>query len=80
VQKEKGTFNEVGQEFLKKNLASTSVAQQAQNPPMYEMKSSMDHTNERQPLEKVSTIENFLQSCVKIWNDPSSVKVLQNML
>jgi hypothetical protein len=47
---------------------------------MYEMPSSMDHTSKGQPLEKVSTIKTFLQSCVKLLNDPSSVKVLQNLL
>jgi hypothetical protein len=47
---------------------------------MYEIPSSMDHTNEAQPLEKVSTIKMFLQSCVKLLNDPSFVKVLKNML
>jgi hypothetical protein len=54
--------------------------QQTQNPPMYEMPSSMDHTNKGQHLEKVSTINSFLQSCVKLLNDPSFVKVLQNIL
>jgi hypothetical protein len=48
--------------------------------PMYEMPSSMDHTSEAQPLEKVSNIKTFLQSCVKLLKDPSSVKILQNML
>jgi len=47
---------------------------------MYEMPSSMDHTSKGQTLEKVGTIKTFLQSCVKLLNDPSSVKVLQNML
>jgi len=40
----------------------------------------MDHTNKEQPLEQVSTIKTFLQSCVKLLNDPSSIKVLQNLL
>jgi len=40
----------------------------------------MDHTTEAPPLVQVSTIKNFLQSCVKILNDPSSVKVFENML
>ena len=40
----------------------------------------MDHTKEMQPMGQVSTIKGFLQSCVKLLNDPSSVKVLQNML
>jgi hypothetical protein len=44
------------------------------------MPSSMDHTNEAQPLGKVSTINTFLQSNVKLLNDPSFVKVLKNML
>jgi hypothetical protein len=78
--KEKETFKEARQEFLKKNVASTSVVQQTQNPPIYGMPFSMDHTNKEQPLEQVSTIKTFLQSCVKLLNDPSSVKVLQNML
>jgi hypothetical protein len=44
------------------------------------MPPSLDHTKETQPLGQVSTIKGFLQSCVKLLNDPSSVKVLQNML
>jgi hypothetical protein len=40
----------------------------------------MDHTNKEKPLEQVSTIKTFLQSYVKLLNDPSFVKVLQNML
>jgi hypothetical protein len=40
----------------------------------------MDHTSKGQPLEKLSTINTFLQSCVKLLNDPSSVKVLKNIL
>jgi hypothetical protein len=47
---------------------------------MYEIPSSMDHTSKGQPLEKVSTIKTFLESCVKLLNEPSYVKVLQNML
>ena len=59
---------------------STSVAQQTQDPPMYEMPFSMNHTSKGQPFEQVSTIKNFLQSYVKLLNDPSFIKVLQNML
>jgi hypothetical protein len=44
------------------------------------MPPSLDHTKETQPLGQVSTIKGFLKSCVKILNDPSSVKILQNML
>jgi hypothetical protein len=40
----------------------------------------MDHTNETQVVEQVSTIKTFLQSYVKLLNNPSSIKVLQNML
>jgi hypothetical protein len=46
---------------------------------MHEMSSSMDHTNKGQPSKKVSNIKNFLQSCVKLLNDPSPIKVLQNV-
>jgi hypothetical protein len=52
AQKEKETFKEARHEFLKQDVASTSVAQHTQNIPMYEMPSSMDHTNEAQPLGK----------------------------
>jgi hypothetical protein len=45
---------------------------------MYEMPSSMDHTNEAQLVGKVSTTKTFLQSRVKLMNDPTSVKVLKN--
>jgi hypothetical protein len=44
------------------------------------MPPSLDHTKETHPLGQVSTIKGFLQSCVNLLNDPSSVKVLQNML
>ena len=44
------------------------------------MPPSLNHTNEAQPLGQVSTIKDFLQSCVKLLKDPSSIKVLQNML
>jgi hypothetical protein len=40
----------------------------------------MDHTNKEQPLEKVSTINIFLQSCVNLLNDPSPIKVLQYII
>jgi hypothetical protein len=54
--------------------------EQTHNPPIYEIPFLMDHTNKEQPLEKVSTINTFLQSHVKLLNDPSYFKVLQNML
>jgi hypothetical protein len=44
------------------------------------MPSSLDHTNEAQHIGKVSTIKAFLQSCVKILNDPSYVRVITNMV
>jgi hypothetical protein len=80
MHKKKETFKEARHEFLKKNVASTSGVHHAHNLPMYEIPSSMDHTSEGQPLEKVSTIKTFLQSCIKLFNDQSYVKVLQDML
>jgi hypothetical protein len=47
---------------------------------MYGMPSSVDHTSEAQPLGQVSTVKNFLQSCVKLLNDRSYFKFLQNIL
>jgi hypothetical protein len=44
------------------------------------MPPSLDHTNGMQPKGKVSKIKGFLQSCVKVLSDPSSVKILQNIL
>jgi hypothetical protein len=78
--KEKKIFKDEREELLKKDVASTSVAKHTHNIPMYEIPSSMDHTSEAPPLAQVSTINTFLQSCVKLLNDPSSVKVLKNML
>jgi hypothetical protein len=40
----------------------------------------MDHTNETQVEEKVSTIKTFLQTCVKLLNDQSSIKIFKNNL
>jgi hypothetical protein len=48
--------------------------------PEYDMPPSLHHTKEMQPLGKVSTIKGFLKSCVKLLNDPSSIKILQSML
>jgi hypothetical protein len=50
ARKEKETFKEGRQEFIKKNVVYTSVAQQNHKLPMYEMPSSMDHTSEAQPV------------------------------
>jgi hypothetical protein len=80
TQNEKETFNQDKQEFLNPYVASTSTVQYTQDVPMYEMPSSLDHTNEAQPFRQVSTIKGFMQSCVRLLNDPSSIKVLQNML
>ena len=44
------------------------------------MPPSLDHTNEMQSMGQVSTIKGFLKSCVKGLSDPSSVKILQNVL
>jgi hypothetical protein len=44
------------------------------------MRPSLDHTNEMHPKGKVSAIEGFLQSCMEVLSDPSSVKILENIL
>jgi hypothetical protein len=80
VQNEKETFKQARQEFLKQETASTSTTQHNKEVPEYEMPPSLDHTKEMKSLGKVSTIKGFFQSCVKLLNDPSSVKILQNML
>jgi hypothetical protein len=58
----------------------TSTVQPAHEAPEYKMSASLDHTNGMPPKGQVSTIKEFLQSCIKILNDPSSVKILQNIL
>jgi hypothetical protein len=65
---------------MKPDIASTSTMQYNKEVPVYEMPPLLDHTEETEPLGQVSTIKGFLQSCVRILNDPSSMKVLQNML
>jgi hypothetical protein len=73
-------FKEERQEFLKQDVAYTSTVQHTQNVPMYEMSLSMDHNIKGPPIAQVSSIKNFLQSRVKLPNDQSFVKILQNML
>jgi hypothetical protein len=62
------------------DTASTSIAQPAHEAPEYKMFPSLDHTNGTPPKGKVSTIKDFFQSCIKMLSDPSSVKILQNIL
>jgi hypothetical protein len=80
AQNKKELLKQAKQEFLKPDIAYTSIVHHAQDVPTYELPSSLDHTNESHPLGQVSAINDFLQSCVKLLNDPSSIKVLQNML
>jgi hypothetical protein len=40
----------------------------------------LDHTSEFHPGNQVSCIKTFLQSCIQVFKDPSSVLVLQNLL
>jgi hypothetical protein len=61
-------------------MALTSTRQQRKEAPEYEMPSLLDHTNGMQPMGQESTIKGILKSCVKVLNDPSSVKILQNIL
>jgi hypothetical protein len=65
---------------MKPYIGSTSTTQHDEEVPAYEIPPSLDHTKEAQPLGQVSTIKGFLKSCVKLLNDPSFVKVLQNIL
>jgi hypothetical protein len=58
----------------------TLIAPQSKEALEYKMPPLLDHTKEMNPLGHVSTIKVFLQSCVKILNDPSSIKILQNIL
>jgi hypothetical protein len=74
VQKE--IFKQARQEFQKEEIVTTSTAQKRKEAPEYEMPPLLDHTNEMQPSGKVSTIKGFLKSCVKVLNDPLSVKIL----
>jgi hypothetical protein len=63
-------------EMFKENIVSTSTMQKNHDRPMYEMPPSMDHTSKGKTSEKVSNLKIFLQSCVNLLNDPSSIKVL----
>ena len=60
AEKEKDTFKEARQEFLKQNVASTSTAQHNQDVPTYEISSSLDHTSEVHLRNQVSCINTFL--------------------
>jgi hypothetical protein len=54
--------------------------QQSKEAPEYDMPPFLDHTKEIHPMGQVSTIKRFMKSCVKLLNDPSSIKILQNVL
>jgi hypothetical protein len=56
------------------------TSQQSKEAPEYQMLPSLDHTNRMQPKGQVSTIKDFLKSCMKVLSDPSSVKILENIL
>jgi hypothetical protein len=77
---ERDTFKEARQEFQKVDTASNSTTQPAHEAPEYEMSSALDHTKGIPPEGQVSTIKDLLQSCIKMLSDPSSVKILQNIL
>jgi hypothetical protein len=61
-------------------MASTSTTQQNKEAQEYEMPPLLDHTNKMKPMGQVIIIKGIFQSCVKVLNDPSSMKILQNVL
>jgi hypothetical protein len=65
---------------MKVDTMSTSTAQPVKEAPEYEMPPSLNHTHGMKPKGQVSTIKDILQSCVKILSDPSSMKILQNII
>jgi len=80
VPKEKETFKEARQKFHKVETTSTSTVQPVHEALKYENSPSLDHTNRTPPKGQVSIIKDFLQSCIKMLSDPSSMKILQNIL
>jgi hypothetical protein len=80
AQNEKETFKQSKQQFFNPNTASTLTVQQSKEVSEYEMPPSLDHTKEMKTMGQVSIIKGFLQSCIKLLNDPSSVKIVQSML
>jgi hypothetical protein len=80
AKKEKEIFKKARQEFQKEDIATTSTVQQSKEAPKYEMPSLLDRTSEIHSMGQVSTIKGFLQSCVKVLSDPSSMKILKNIL
>jgi hypothetical protein len=79
VPKENETFKEARQEF-QKDTSSNSSMQPAHKALECEMLPSLDHTKGMPLKGQVSTIKDFLQSCIKILSDPSYVKILQNIV
>jgi hypothetical protein len=80
AQNKKEIFKLAITKFLYPDIVSTSTTQHSKEVREYKMPPSLDHIKEMQPMGQVSTIKGFLQSCVKLLNVPSSVKVLKNML
>jgi hypothetical protein len=65
---------------MKQYTTSNSTVQQRKGDTEYDMPPLLDHTKKMQPMGQESTIKGFLQSCVKLLNDPSTVKILKNIL
>ena len=65
---------------MKTDTTSTSTTHHSKEVLEYKMPPSLDHTKEMQPLGQVSTIKGFFQSCVKLLNDPSTIKILKNIV
>jgi hypothetical protein len=78
--KEKEIFKQARQEFQKEDIATTSTVQQRKEAPEYKISSLLHHTSEIRSMGQVIIIKGFLQSCVKVLSDQSSVKILQNIL
>jgi hypothetical protein len=65
---------------LKENVASTSNTAPRYDTPIFYMPRSLDHTYKGEQTEKVSNLNNFLESCFKLLNDKNAMDLFKSML
>jgi hypothetical protein len=71
--KEKETFKKKNKEFLKENEASISNSTLRYDTPIFYMPQSLDHNYKVEEIEKVSNLNNSVESCFKLTNDKNAM-------
>ena len=81
IQKEKGVFFDVQNEFMDRNHASTFVDFLTfDNGPILEMPPSFDQSLQRKSTEKVSNLKIFFKSCLVLVKYKDALEELSTLI